>query len=188
MYVITNMTDKDITIDDVSLPPKKQYSIEHITKDMLYAKERGDLRILSGDETLEERRADIKAMGNLDFRWWMDKIPDVILVGLSVGVFVGGTVWGLAWWLSNQFSGIKNFVFQQIKSVEQTILEKLEYHERHDDIRFSGLDSRVTNIRDDLWNMRVRNAAIKGIYVNTDDSQLTPVSKKVKKLFKEEQD
>jgi len=68
MYVITNMTDKDITIDDVSLPPKKQYSIEHITKDMLYAKERGDLRILSGDETLEERRADIKAMGNLDFR------------------------------------------------------------------------------------------------------------------------
>ena len=68
MYVITNMTDKDITIDDVSLLPKKQYSIEHITKDMLYAKERGDLRILSGDETLEERRADIKAMGNLDFR------------------------------------------------------------------------------------------------------------------------
>lgn len=86
----------------------------------------------------------------------MDKIPDVILVGLSVGVFVGGTVWALAWWLSGQFSGIRHFVYEQILRVEQSVLSKLEYHEKHDDTRFSS-------IRNDLWEIRVRNAAKDGL-------------------------
>lgn len=86
----------------------------------------------------------------------MEKIPDVILVAAAVGVFVGGTVWALAWWLSGQFSEIRSFVYAQTNRIEQTILNKLEYHEKHDDQRFTG-------IRNDLWDIRVRNAAKDGL-------------------------
>lgn len=51
-------------------------------------------------------------------------------------------VWSLAWWLARQFSLVKD-----------AILEKLEYHERHDDIRFDALTK-------DLWEIRVRNASV----------------------------
>lgn len=86
----------------------------------------------------------------------MDRIPDVILVGLAVGVFVGGTVWALAWWLSGQFSDIRLYVHQQISRVEENILDKLEYHEKHDDTRFA-------TIRNDIWEIRVRNASRDGL-------------------------
>lgn len=82
----------------------------------------------------------------------MDKIPDVILVGLSVGVFVGGTVWALAWWLSGQFSEIRSFVYQQMSRVELNILDKLEYHEKHDDSRFEDLNK-------ELWDIKIRLAS-----------------------------
>jgi len=82
----------------------------------------------------------------------VDKIPDVILVGLSVGVFVGGTVWALAWWLSGQFSEIRSFVYQQMSRVEVNILDKLEYHEKHDDSRFDDLNK-------ELWDVKIRLAS-----------------------------
>ena len=75
---------------------------------------------------------------------------------MSVGVFVGGTVWALAWWLSGQFSEIRALVYHQMTKVEENILDKLEYHEKHDDARFLG-------IRNDLWDIRVRNAAKDGL-------------------------
>lgn len=92
----------------------------------------------------------------------MDKIPDVILVGLAVGVFVGGTVWALAWWLSGQFSEVRNLVYAQMNR----ILEKLEYHEKHDDVRFGQL-------REDLAEIRIRNAA--------KDTVMTAILEKVHK-------
>lgn len=82
----------------------------------------------------------------------MDKIPDAILVGISVGVFVGGTVWALAWWLSGQFSQIRSFVYEQISRVERNILSKLEYHEKHDDTRFDSLGK-------EIWDVKVRLAS-----------------------------
>lgn len=85
----------------------------------------------------------------------MNQIPEVILVGLAVGVFVGGTVWALAWWLSGQFSEIRALVYQQMARVETNILSELKYHEKHDDARFA-------DIRNDLWDIRVRNAAKDG--------------------------
>lgn len=65
-------------------------------------------------------------------------------------------MWGLAWWLSGQFSEIRALVYQQMLRVETNILNKLEYHEKHDDTRFS-------NIQNDLWDIRVRNAAKDGL-------------------------
>lgn len=85
----------------------------------------------------------------------MNQIPDVIAVAIAVAVFVGGTVWALAWWLSGQFSEIRALVYQQMSSVKTNILDKLEYHEKHDDARFA-------DIRNDLWDIRVRNAAKDG--------------------------
>lgn len=82
----------------------------------------------------------------------MDKIPDVIMVGIAVGVFVGGTVWGLAWWLSGQFSGIRHSIYDLVNKAEQSIINKLEYHEKHDDTRFD-------DIKKDIWEMRLRQAS-----------------------------
>jgi hypothetical protein len=82
----------------------------------------------------------------------VDKIPDVILVGLSVGVFVGGTVWALAWWLSGQFSDVRALVYQQMARVEVSILDKLEYHEKHDDARFDDMNK-------ELWDVKIRLAS-----------------------------
>ncbi len=62
MFVITNISKKDIIVDDVSISPKQQLSISHLTEDMLKAEEDGLLRILDSDESLEERRANIKAI------------------------------------------------------------------------------------------------------------------------------
>lgn len=62
----------------------------------------------------------------------------------------------LTWWLSGQFSSVRHLVFERIGLVEKTIMDKLEYHEKHDDTRFAG-------IRNDLWDIRVRNAAKDGL-------------------------
>ena len=74
-----------------------------------------------------------------------------------------GAVGTLAWWLSVQLNKIKDLVYIQIKEtsikidqMERILMEKLEYHERHDDKRFG-------NIRDSLWEIRLRNAASDGV-------------------------
>jgi len=47
-------------------------------------------------------------------------------------------------------------VYERIGLTEKVLVDKLEYHERHDDERFAG-------IRNDLWDIRVRNAAKDGL-------------------------
>lgn len=75
------------------------------------------------------------------------------LVGfVGVMVTVAGSVWTLAWWLSGHFSAIR----KDIIALGKELLDKLEYHERHDDQRFS-------QVRDDIWDMRVRAAASEGL-------------------------
>lgn len=71
-------------------------------------------------------------------------------VGIIVTIVT--TVSGLTWWLSGQFNTVRGLVFEKVSSIAKEILEKIEYHERHDDERFS-------QIRDDLAEIRVRNAA-----------------------------
>lgn len=70
-------------------------------------------------------------------------------LGLS-GAFVA-TVGTLTWWLAGQFKSTRDIVYTQI----QKVLDKLEYHEKHDDQRFQ-------EIRNDIWEIRLRNAAIDG--------------------------
>lgn len=72
------------------------------------------------------------------------------LVGLALTVFA--SVWSLAWWLSGKFEALSKYLFARIEQVEKTVLDKLEYHERHDDTRFSS-------IHNDIWELRIHNAA-----------------------------
>lgn len=67
----------------------------------------------------------------------------LVIVGLVCTIL--GAVWSLAWWLSGHFSAIRKDFY----ALGKEILDKLEYHERHDDQRFS-------QIRDDIWDIRVR--------------------------------
>lgn len=71
---------------------------------------------------------------------------------MSLIAAIAGSVWSLAWWLNGHFNNLR----KDFMALTKEILDKLEYHERHDDTRFGQL-------RDDIWDIRVRNAAADGI-------------------------
>lgn len=80
-----------------------------------------------------------------------------LIISATFSVLVG--LVSLVWWLSKQFSSVRHLVYDKIEKVYEKIDEsmkdisnKLEYHEQHDDRRFS-------QISNDLWTTRVRNAA-----------------------------
>lgn len=87
------------------------------------------------------------------------------LIGLFFTVFAA--VWSLAWWLSGKFSEIRSLVYTTAEKTANSILSKLEYHERHDDGRFS-------QIREDLSEIRVRNA--------TKDTMMASLTTRMDKL------
>lgn len=69
---------------------------------------------------------------------------------LGVYITILGSVWTLGQYINGRFTKI----FDKIDSVKDQILMKLEYHERHDDKRFS-------EIREDIWETRLRIAGTK---------------------------
>lgn len=73
---------------------------------------------------------------------------------IGIIVTIAGSVWSLAWWLSGHFEKIR----KEIVMLGKELVDKLEYHERHDDTRFS-------QIRDDITDIRVRNAASDALLV-----------------------
>ena len=82
---------------------------------------------------------------------------DLAAIGIIVTII--SAVSTLTWWLSGQFSAVKNLVFERIGLTERTILDKIEYHERHDDSRFA-------QIREELSELRIRNATKDAIMTN----------------------
>lgn len=83
------------------------------------------------------------------------------VIGLFLTIFAA--VWSLAWWLSGQFTALRNLIYLQVEKLNDSLSKKLEYHEKHDDARFSHIDTRLNNARDDLWDIRVRNASRDGL-------------------------
>lgn len=76
--------------------------------------------------------------------------------GLSINaigmiIATAGSVWSLAWWLNGHFNNIR----KDFTAIGKEIISKLEYHERHDDVRFS-------QINDSVWDIRVRLAGVNG--------------------------
>ena len=99
------------------------------------------------------------------------------IVGLVVGVFTAclASVWSLSWWLSNQFTALRNLLYTTVKKSEENIIAKLEYHEKHDDQRFSSVDERFSSLKDDLWEIRVRNAALDNTILKSHREKLKEV-------------
>lgn len=86
---------------------------------------------------------------------------------LSFVVFLAsiiGVVWGHSLWLQKQFNSLKDLIYSKVGNLEDNLLSKLEYHEKHDDKRFLDLYNR-------LWEIRLRNAAIQGINL---DNKISP--------------
>lgn len=88
-------------------------------------------------------------------------IPDIQVLVQILALL--GTIGGFGVWLSGQLNKIKDLIFIQnektnikIDTMEKSLLEKLEYHERHDDKRFG-------DVHDSLWKMKLRNAAMENI-------------------------
>lgn len=77
-----------------------------------------------------------------------------ILAGAILGT--ASIVWMSAWWLSKKFSETKSGLYDKIDNLEDNIVKKLEYHEKHDDDRFS-------QIRNEVWDIRIKNAAREGL-------------------------
>jgi len=66
-----------------------------------------------------------------------DWSPAIEIIGVVLAILTAQ--WRLSNWLTKQFDSIKALVF----SIESKVLDKLEYHERHDDQRFSELHDRL---------------------------------------------
>lgn len=78
-------------------------------------------------------------------------IPQELYVVVSAVVVTGSIVWGFSSWISTRLTK----VFDKLEKVQDAILDKLEYHERHDDQRFN----QITN---ELVSIKIRNAARDG--------------------------
>jgi hypothetical protein len=74
MIVITNMTKARLVLGtSVVLEPAEQLDVQVLSEAMITARDAGALRVLSGDETAEERKADVDA-----FKGTQDEIDKLI--------------------------------------------------------------------------------------------------------------
>lgn len=69
---------------------------------------------------------------------------------------VVGATWSLAWWFSHQFTKISGLIHNKTEQLQTFFLDKLEYHERHDDNRFNLMLNQI-------WEIRLRNATKDGV-------------------------
>lgn len=85
-------------------------------------------------------------------------LNDVSTWGMPLTMFLTsiGLVWSMAWWLSGKLSENKKLMFDRLEKMQDIILSKMDYHEKHDDQRFHDMWN-------DIWTIKVRNAAIDGL-------------------------
>jgi len=85
---------------------------------------------------------------------------NVIVTGLTLLLAILGAQWKLYSSIDVKFSEVKKVVYQ----IKEDVLHKLEYHERHDDQRFAEMN-------DNIWMLRVRNAAKDGLITVKKDEE-----------------
>lgn len=71
---------------------------------------------------------------------------------ISILFLILGAIWGHSLWLSKQFASLRELIYQKVDQLENNFIQKLEYHERHDDSRF-------TDLHNNIWEMKLRYAA-----------------------------
>ena len=92
-------------------------------------------------------------------------MPDTTIIALVFTII--SSVGSLAWFLHGQIASLKDYVNTQVEKVKQTFIEKLEYHERHD-------DKRISDLVDDIWELRLRYAAVEGLILKPAKSRTSP--------------
>ena len=82
-----------------------------------------------------------------------------IIIGLVFGVIglIGSTA-TVVWFISKQFSDGRSLIYAQIAKLGENIIQKLEYHEKHDDERFQSLIDNDNKISDRIWNLELKLA------------------------------
>jgi hypothetical protein len=68
--------------------------------------------------------------------------PVVYYIGATVLGAIGAS-WSLAWWFARQFAIVINSIYE----TKDSIISKLEYHEKHDDVRFANVDKNIWELR-----------------------------------------
>lgn len=82
----------------------------------------------------------------------MEQVPAMIYYTVaSVATVLSGV-----WFMSKRLNDLKSLIYQRTEQLKDIFEKKLEYHEQHDDRRFE-------QIRNDLWEIRVANAARYGL-------------------------
>lgn len=61
---------------------------------------------------------------------------------------VAAVVWSAAWFIFRQQILLKDLIYKKFEEIKNDLLDKIEYHERHDDVRFD-------NMRKEFIDMRV---------------------------------
>lgn len=69
-------------------------------------------------------------------------------------------------WLNRKFAEASLQFNVKIDKLESLVVGKLDYHEKHDDDRFSELrklgEIRFNELKNDVWDIRIRNASKDG--------------------------
>lgn len=65
-------------------------------------------------------------------------------------------------------------------------MDKLDYHEKHDDSRFNDLKQDIYSVTNDVWALRVRNAAREGL--DLDNHYDTQEKRNIRRKITEETD
>lgn len=93
----------------------------------------------------------------LTYSDWLTIIGYISGAVISVGV----TVASMSWWLSRQFSNTNNLIDAKLEKLQTILVGKMEYHERHDDQRFSDL-------RNEIFTLQLKEAAREGLRVKNE--------------------
>lgn len=79
----------------------------------------------------------------------------IFLTGIGIMSTLVTVGWISASWMNKKFAELTEQIDVQIRKLEDNLIRKLDYHEKHDDDRFS-------QVRNDIWEIRLRNAAHDG--------------------------
>lgn len=82
-------------------------------------------------------------------------------------------IWFLALWISRQFSNIRTLVYSENEKLRNQLINKIEYHEKHDDNRFAEIRNSIYETRNSVWEVRL-NMAAKGMDERTKQNETRP--------------
>lgn len=92
---------------------------------------------------------------------------DNLIPVIAISVTIITAVWGHALWLSGQFKSVYSAIDIKFDKILDSISEKLEYHERHDDQRFG-------HVSDSIWELRLQQALQTGNNILAKAKKSTP--------------